>query len=169
MAEDGETASVSKGRAEEKETPIKKPRKPPVKKSKKEECAEDDGAADAGVENRDDGEKEKPVKKPRKAPVKKDKKKEEAAPAGKGSPVDEAVKEKKKPAPKPDAAKAKKAVTPADSSEDVDEEGEQEKIRLGAAAKVGKDAKLANEARDGKNIETKAARYVQFASFVICH
>ena len=50
-------------------------------------------------------------------------------------------------------------VTPADSSEDVDEEEEQEKIRHGAVAKVVKDAKFGNDL-DGKHVENKAARYV---------
>jgi hypothetical protein len=168
VAEDGETAGTGEGEAGEKETPIKKPRKAPVKKAKKEEGAEDGGAADADVENGEDGEKEKPVKKPRKTPVKKGKKKEEATPAGEVSPTDEAVKEKKKPGPKSGAAKAKKAVTPADLSEDVDEEEEQEKIRHEAVAKVVKDGKLANDVLDGKNVKTKATRYVQSASFIIC-
>jgi len=154
--------------AGEKETPIKKPRKAPVKKAKKEEGAEDGGAADADVENGEDGEKEKPVKKPRKTPVKKGKKKEEATPAGEVSPTGEAIKEKKKPDPKSGAAKAKEAVTPADLSEDVDEEEGQEKIRHEAVAKVVKDGKLANDVLDGKNVETKATRYVQSASFIIC-
>jgi hypothetical protein len=153
---DGETAGAGEGGAGEKETPIKKPRKTPVKKPKKEVYAEDGGAADSGVENGDDGKKEKPVKKPRKTPVKK--KKEETGPAGEGSPAGEAVKEKKS-GPKPGAAKAKKAVTPVDSSEDVEEEEEQEKIHHGAVTKVVKDAKLANDL-GGKHVENEATRYV---------
>ena len=167
VAGDGETTGAGEGGAGEKDTPIKKPRKTPVKKPKKEECAEDGGAADSGVENGEDGTKEKPVKKPRKTPVKKQKK-EEADPAGEGSPAGEAAKEKKKPGRKLGAAKAKKAVTPADSSEDVGEEEEQEKIHHGAVAKVVKDAKLANDL-DGKHVESKAIRYVRFTSFAICH
>jgi hypothetical protein len=163
VAGDGEPAGAGEGGAGAKETPTKTPRKAHVKKPKKEKCAEGEGVADSDVENGEDGEKEKPVKKPRKTPAKKERKKKEGAVLnGESSPAGEAVKEKM-PGSKLGADKAEKAVTPADSGEDVGEEEEQEKIRHGASAKVGENATLANDALDSKNVETKAIRYVQFA------
>jgi hypothetical protein len=157
---DGEAAGAVEG-GDGEETPVKKQRKTPVKKPKDEGVVENGEDTNGDANDGENGETEKTFQKPRKTPVKE--KKGGVATVGEGSPAGEAAKEKKKPGPKPGAAKAKKATAAVESakSEAIDEEEEQEKMDQEAAARVIEAAELANAVLDGKKIDTKTVRYVK--------